>query len=264
MDRNAWDGSVEAVYCGMAGREVDGGSANSASQTQKGTSYSSLPSMNVSCSSVIRKTDVISLQISKATTTISGGFKPNCAKIPQLFSTARLLQHQAKQMTETRSGYSTFQISLHWMIAALVLFQLLFGESMTTVVDAAESKTALSPADQAMGSAHYWVGLSILALVIIRLVVRLASGAPKPAESGPTWMQLAARASHSLFYLLLLATPILGLLAFYVGDPWGDIHSLCKPVFIVLISMHALAAIFHQFWLRDGTLKRMLAPVKSG
>lgn len=167
-------------------------------------------------------------------------------------------------MIETRSGYSTFQISLHWMIAALVLFQLLFGESMTTVVDAAESKTALSPADQAMGSAHYWVGLSILALVTIRLVVRLASGAPKPAESGPTWMQLAARASHSLFYLLLLATPILGLLAFYVGDPWGDIHSLCKPMFIVLISMHALAAIFHQFWLRDGTLKRMLAPVKSG
>jgi cytochrome b561 len=167
-------------------------------------------------------------------------------------------------MTETRLGYSAFQISLHWIIATLVLFQLFFGESMTTVVDAAEDGTALSPADQVLGSAHYWVGLSILALVIIRLVVRLASGAPKPAESGSTWMQLAARASHGLFYLLLLATPILGLLAFYVGDPWGDIHSLNKPVFVVLISIHALAAFFHQFWLRDGTLKRILAPAKSG
>jgi cytochrome b561 len=40
----------------------------------------------------------------------------------------------------------------------------------------------------------------------------------------------------------------------------GDIHALAKPVFIVLISIHAAAALFHQLWLRDGTLKRMLLP----
>ncbi|WP_348625674.1 cytochrome b/b6 domain-containing protein [Mesorhizobium sp. LNHC221B00] len=87
-----------------------------------------------------------------------------------------------------------------------------------------------------------------------------APGAPRPADRGPVWMRIAARGSHGLFYLVLLATPIVGLLAFYVGDPWGDIHSLSKPVFIVLISVHALAALFHQYWLRDGTLKRMLSP----
>lgn len=204
----------------------------------------------------------ISLQMRKHPATIPRGFEPNCAEVPWLFSiaTAQLLNHQGSHMTETRIGYSSYQIALHWIIAALVLFQLLFGESMTTVIDAAENGAAVSPADQVLGSAHYWVGISILALVFVRLVMRLISGAPRSADRGPVWMRIAARGSHGLFYLLLLATPIVGLLAFYVGDPWGDIHSLNKPVFIVLISVHALAALFHQYWLRDGTLKRMLSP----
>jgi cytochrome b561 len=73
-------------------------------------------------------------------------------------------------------------------------------------------------------------------------------------------MQVAARASHGIFYVLLLATPEIGLLAFYLGDPWGDVHSLAKPAFIVLIAVHAVAALYHRFWLKDGTLRRMLSP----
>ena len=150
-------------------------------------------------------------------------------------------------MAETRVGYSSYQIALHWIIAALVLFQLVFGESMKMVVNAAERGRQISATDQTMGSAHYWVGIAILALVVLRLVLRLATGAAAPASDGPRWMHLAASASHALFYVLLLATPVLGLLAFYVGDPWGDIHSWSKPAFIVLISVHALAAFYHQF-----------------
>ncbi|MBZ9849255.1 cytochrome b [Mesorhizobium sp. CA14] len=161
---------------------------------------------------------------------------------------------------ETRRGYSIFQIGLHWLIAVLVLFQLFFGESMTAVVDAAEGGQPVSATDQALGSAHYWVGLAILALVLVRLIVRLVSGAPAPAGRAPKWMQLAAHASHGLFYVLLLVVPAIGLLAFYLGDPWGDIHSLAKPAFIALIAIHAVAALYHQFWLKDGTLKRMLSP----
>lgn len=159
-------------------------------------------------------------------------------------------------------GYSSYQIALHWCIAVLVLFQLFFGESMTEVVDAAEEGHRISGADQALGSAHYWVGLVVLVLVALRLGLRFVSGAPKPAEAGPKWMQAAARASHALFYILLLATPVVGLLAFYLGDPWGDIHSLGKPAFIVLIVVHVLAPLYHQFWLRDGTLKKMMVPVR--
>lgn len=161
---------------------------------------------------------------------------------------------------KTRHGYSIFQITLHWLIAVLVLFQLFYGESMTAVVDAADSGQPVPAAEQTLGSAHYWVGLVILALVLVRLILRLASGAPAPAGRGPRWMQVAAHASHGLFYVLLLATPAIGLLAFYLGDPWGDIHSLAKPAFIALVAVHVVAALYHQFWLKDGTLKRMLSP----
>ncbi len=41
-------------------------------------------------------------------------------------------------MDAASARYSTLQIALHWLIAAAVLFQLVFGESMTNVVDAAE------------------------------------------------------------------------------------------------------------------------------
>jgi cytochrome b561 len=165
-------------------------------------------------------------------------------------------------MQEPETGYSTLQIVLHWLIAALVLFQLIFGESMEELMEALEEGGHASAADQALGLAHYWAGLAILALVAIRLVARVLQGTPAPVNAPAGWMHQAARASHALFYLLLLATPIVGLMSYYLGEPWGDIHAAAKPIFIVLIAVHALAALYHQFWLRDGTLKRMLAPVR--
>jgi cytochrome b561 len=162
---------------------------------------------------------------------------------------------------EGKGGYSAAQIALHWTIAVLVLFQLVWGDSMSIALNAPKHGRVVSDADAALASAHYWVGIAILALVLARLAVRLSAGAPAPAAgSGPRWMAQAARGAHALFYALLIATPLLGLLGYYVGEPFDDIHSAAKPVFIVLIALHALAALFHQFWLRDGTLRRMLVP----
>lgn len=158
-----------------------------------------------------------------------------------------------------KTGYSGLQIGLHWIIAVLVGIQILFGESMTTVVDAAEENSPVSAFDQFMGGAHYWVGLSILGLVIVRLVVRLTQGAPQPASDLGAFA-LVAKVAHWAFYALLAAMPVTGLLAIYVNGDFGDIHSYGKPIFIVLIAAHALAALYHQFWLKDDTLRRILVP----
>jgi cytochrome b561 len=163
-------------------------------------------------------------------------------------------------MAASKHGYNALQISLHWVVAALVLFQLVFGESMTNYVDAAADGRQLPPYDETMGSMHYWVGLAILMLVFVRLAVRIIVGPADAENTIPKWMALASRASHLAFYCLLVAVPASGLLAYYVRGWMGDIHALAKPAFIVLISAHAAAALFHQFWLRDGTLKRMLLP----
>ena len=161
------------------------------------------------------------------------------------------------------NGYAPIQLGLHWVIAALVLFQLIFGESMVTATDAAEEGTTLGASDALLATAHYWVGISILVLVAVRLVVRLRVGAPAFVEANPI-MAWAARITHWLFYILLVAVPVTGLITVYINPEMGEIHQLAKPAFIVLIAVHAGAALFHHFVLRDGTLKRMLVPAKPG
>lgn len=161
------------------------------------------------------------------------------------------------------NGYAPIQIGLHWLIAALVLFQLVFGESMVAATDAAEEGTTLGATDAVLATAHYWVGIAVLVLVAVRLVVRLRVGAPAPVE-GNRLMAFAARVTHWLFYILLVAVPVTGLITLYINPEMGEIHQLAKPAFIVLIVIHAGAALFHHFVLRDGTLKRMLVPAKVG
>lgn len=168
-----------------------------------------------------------------------------------------------RKMNSDKFGYSRLQIGLHWTIAVLVLFQLLFGESMTTFVDAAADGRQLSPYEQTMGSAHYWVGWSILVLVLVRLAIRILAGAPHAQSTMPRWMAFASRATHVLFYCLLIGVPVSGLLAFYVWDWMGDVHALAKPVFVVLICLHAGAAFFHHFVLKDTVLRRMLVPARD-
>jgi cytochrome b561 len=156
-------------------------------------------------------------------------------------------------------GYSTLQIGLHWLIAALVLVQLVFGESMTEFVEAAEEGEPVSALDANLAGVHYYFGIAILVLVAARLLLRFRRGTP-PAPDANAALELAGRISHWLFYALLVVVPITGLLGYYFGDPFGEIHSLAKPVFIALIALHIAASLYHQFWRKDGLLMRMLRP----
>ena len=160
---------------------------------------------------------------------------------------------------EVVRGYSILQIGLHWLIAALVLVQLVFGESMAEFVEAAEEGEAVSALDARLAGVHYYFGLAILALVAVRLVLRFRRGAPPAPDANPA-LELAGKVSHWLFYALLVVAPITGLLGYYLGDPFGEVHELAKPVFIGLIALHVAASLYHQFWRKDGLLMRMLRP----
>ncbi len=166
-------------------------------------------------------------------------------------------------LPQTKTGYSTLQIALHWGIAAIVVFQLSLGDSMTAYVDGIAENTAVSPFDTNVATLHYYAGISILLLVAVRLAVRFYSGVPAAPDTSTSWMVLAAKASHGLFYALLVAVPVTGLLGYYTEGPFGDIHSWARPVFIGLIAIHASAALFHQFWLKDNTFTRIIKPVAN-
>lgn len=156
-------------------------------------------------------------------------------------------------------GYSRAQIILHWVIAVLVFAQLVFGENMTAFIEAAEEGGTVSGLGTNLASMHYYFGLCILALVLVRLALRITTGVPsKPKTNG--MLDLLARLTHWLFYVLLIIVPVTGLLGYYLGDPYGEWHTLAKPVFIALITLHVAAALYHQFWRKDGLLMRMLKP----
>ncbi|WP_374309087.1 cytochrome b [Dongia sp.] len=157
-----------------------------------------------------------------------------------------------------RQGYSGLQILLHWTIALLVLFQLIFGESMGEVAEALEHGETPDASEQFLADAHYWVGIAILVLVGLRVILRVTQGAPAPIGSGP--QLLIAKAIHGIFYLLLIAVPVTGLLAVYVDEEIGEIHEIGKPLFIAFIVLHVLGALFHHFKLKDETLRRMFVP----
>ena len=158
------------------------------------------------------------------------------------------------------AGYSSLQILLHWLIAAMVLFLLVFGESMKDSMRATREGNSLGAGDELLADAHYWVGLAVLALAVLRVLLRLKQGRSAPAEGGSPLASRIAATMHLLFYVLLIVVPATGLLAFYVSSDFGEIHEIGKPVFIVLILAHAVAALLHQFWMKDGTLRRMLVP----
>ncbi len=167
----------------------------------------------------------------------------------------------------SRTGYSGAQIALHWIIALLVVIQLLLGDEISAAYDKARNGWHISLMSFFLLSVHYYNGLTILGLVLLRLALRLVKGAPSPIPRG--WMHVAAVASHTAFYVLLMVMPMLGWLTYWHPydpifdlpyDPFGDLHELGATLLVALICVHAAAAFFHQFWLKDGSLRRMLVP----
>ena len=113
---------------------------------------------------------------------------------------------------------------------------------MVAATDAAETGEALAGKDAALATAHYWVGIAVLVLVALRLGIRVRSGGVTTAGSNVVLAWLA-KATHWTFYALLVIVPVSGLLTVYVNPDVGEFHQLAKPVFIVLIALHAGAAL---------------------
>jgi len=157
-------------------------------------------------------------------------------------------------------GYSFAQIRLHWIVAVLVLFQLVFGESIAGAWR--QIRDGATPASDPLVTGHVIAGLLILALVIWRLAIRAKRGAPPPPEDEAPALRLAAHGTHWALYALMILAPITGLMAWYGGvASAGEVHELLKPLMILLILVHFAAALWHQFWLKDNLLMRMKQPL---
>jgi cytochrome b561 len=124
------------------------------------------------------------------------------------------------------------------------------------------------------------LGLTVLVLVVLRLLNRLAGAGPAVGPPLPLWQKMLASLVHLALYALMLAMPILGwLMLGAAGKPvpfFGlrlpallaenkdlarqlkEVHQTIGTVGYFLIGTHALAALFHHYISRDNTLRRML------
>jgi len=159
-------------------------------------------------------------------------------------------------------SYSRLQIALHWGTVALIALNYVVSDGMGYAMRAiarGETPDGLTPV------VHVYVGLGIIGLVLVRGVVRLVQGTPDVPEATPPLLRKASALTHAALYALVLAVPVLGAVAWYGQLRWmGDVHVVVMNGLLVLAGLHAAAALYHHYALKDMTLMRMLRPGASG
>jgi cytochrome b561 len=170
--------------------------------------------------------------------------------------------------------YTKTAISLHWLIALLIVAAFGLGLVMTDI-------PGLTPTKLKYFSWHKWLGVTVFALACARLLWRRVNAPPVPPATMPAWQVKAADAMHIVLYVLLFAVPLSGYFyslaagvpVVYLGvlplpvliGPDPALKPILKTVHYVLtmtlaagVLVHAGAALKHHFMDRDDVLKRML------
>lgn len=149
---------------------------------------------------------------------------------------------------------------MHWLTAGFILFNLLLPDGMEEW-NRSIKRTGSATADQvASANIHAYVGIAVLTLVGLRLVLRVVQGVPASPTQEPAISRAVAKIAHVLLYGLLIAMPVTGMAAYFLGyDGAGDLHAdILKVVLWVLITGHVVGALAHQFYWKTKVLRRMI------
>ncbi|RFB80624.1 cytochrome b [Methylovirgula sp. 4M-Z18] len=177
----------------------------------------------------------------------------------------------------TASHYDAVQRALHWLMAAIILVAIAIGFYCSAYLQPG------TPVRMALLDIHKSLGMTALVLVVIRILYRLAVGAPRYSQALGKLNHLAAGAAHFLLYGLMLGMPLSGYLYSAAGGhsvPWFGLfdwpvlvprdqplsmwgrffHHWGADIIYVVLGVHLLAVAWHQFVKKDDVLARMLPP----
>ncbi len=159
----------------------------------------------------------------------------------------------------TVTGYSIPQKALHWMMALLILFNLIFSDGMEHWNRLMRRGEPITPDDISSANIHAYVGIAVLVLCLVRLCLRLVQGVPEAPADEPPIARLVAKVTHWAFYAIFLAMPLSGIGKYYFGnDIAGELHGgPIKLLLWALIVLHILGVLVHQFFWRTNLLRRM-------
>lgn len=161
--------------------------------------------------------------------------------------------------TTASLSFSLPQRILHWLTAGLVFFNLLLPDGMNAWNRSMKQTGAASAEQVASANIHAYAGIAILVLVAVRLLLRQVQGVPAAPAGEPAIFRSVAKISEWTLYLLLLAMPISGAAAYYLGyEGAGDLHAdVLKAVLWAVVGLHVLGALAHQFYWKTNVLRRM-------
>ncbi len=167
--------------------------------------------------------------------------------------------------------YHGLLVALHWLLAIMIIMGLIMGGRVL-------SATPNSDPDKLFYlQMHMSMGILILALMVIRLIVRFSTKKPAHADIGNAFFNRLGVATHYVFYLAVFLVCASGLaIAGMAGlpdivfgqsgaplpadfseyPPRGAHGVLTKLLFLVIVG-HVLAFLYHQFVRKDGLFSRM-------
>lgn len=168
------------------------------------------------------------------------------------------------------SRFTPRQITLHWLTALLILL-------IIALPYGSDFFGSFLGGGGGVFTLHKSLGLLVLALTVLRLLVRARDGAPHLLGDEARLQRLMANSGHILLYALLLLMPLSGLLfgkrpvnLFWLVEiaplPLSDgarelaktFHVTAQYLLFALILGHAGAALWHHHVRRDGVLRAML------
>ena len=169
--------------------------------------------------------------------------------------------------------YHALSIGAHWLTLALLV-------AVYLLIELREIYPKGSDLRETMKTWHNMLGLVVFGLVFVRLALRLAFRAPPITPQPPVWLDMLAKAMYAALYAFLIVMPLLGWLTlsaqgkpipFFglqlpaligadqaLGGNLEEIHETIGTIGYYIIGLHAAAALFHHYFMRDDTLLRML------
>ena len=174
-------------------------------------------------------------------------------------------------LRNTTRAWGTLSKSLHWTIVLLILCQPLL---------AMYADSLSGPAKIAPLALHKSLGITVLALAIIRLVWRWLNPVPSTGHLA-TWERALARLSHVALYALIFAMPLTGWMMSSARNfpvSWfnlaqlpdlvrpgrgtyelmHDLHGALFAALACVALLHIAGALKHHFIDRNDVLRRML------
>lgn len=173
----------------------------------------------------------------------------------------------AERITEP---YSKRMVMIHWLTLALLVVAWYLGN---TLVDERNEKSATL----AGYLVHALVGGAVLVATAMRMIYRSVDRMPQPVSN--SLMDMMAKGIHHWLYLLLVLLPTTGFMTLltsgagealvtvdakllpekYTGPSAISLasHDILMTVLMVVVAIHILGVIWHQFIMKDGLMNRM-------